>query len=196
MKFQMPENSLFATLLRKPWWVSLAIGVAVGAVAAALLPASYRVVGALSGFPFIAIAAMAAWRSRGQPGPAQIEQAAKTLGAMNWKAFAQALEAAFQRDGFTVKRSAGSASDACDFDLERKGRRMLVAARRWKSAHTGLEPLRALQAAREAADAPDALFICLGDLSEPARKLVASERIAVWQAAELTLKLRGLLPAS
>jgi restriction system protein len=195
LKFQMPENSLFATLLRKPWWVSLAIGVAVGAVAAALLPASYRVVGALSGFPFIAIAAMAAWRGRGQPGPAQVEQAAKTLGAMNWPAFEKALEAAFQRDGFTVKRSAGSAGGACDFDIERKGRRMLVAARRWKSAHTGLEPLRALQAAREAADAPDALFICLGDLSEPARKLVTSERIAVWQAAELTLKLRGLLPA-
>jgi restriction system protein len=193
LKFKMPEKSLFARLLRSPWWVSLGIGLVAGVVATAVLPAGYRVVGALSGFPFIVIAAMAAWRQRGQPAPAQVAHAAKTLGAMNWPAFAQALEAAFQRDGFVVKRCAGG---AFDFDIERQGRRMLVAARRWKSAHAGLEPLRALQAARDAAEAPDALFIALGELSAPARQLAASERIAVWQATELAHKLRGLLPAS
>ncbi len=193
MKFKMPENSLFARLLRSPWWVSLGIGVTLGLVCAALFPAHLRVVGALSGAPFLVIAAMAAWRQRGQVGPAQLVQASKVLGAMNWTAFAQALETAFQRDGFTVTRCSGSSGGTHDFDLERQGRRMLVSARRWKSAHTGVEPLRALQAAREAADAPDALFIGLGDLSEPARKLMASERIAVWQGPELAQKLRGLL---
>jgi restriction system protein len=192
MKFKMAENSLFATLLRSPWWVSLSLALAVGAVAAALLPAHYRLAGAVSGFPFAVIAAMAAWRRRGQPGPAQVEHTGKALAALNWTAFAQLLEQAFQRDGFTVKRCAGG---SFDFDLERQGRRMLVAARRWKSAHTGLEPLRALQLAREAADAPDALYIALGELSAPARQLAASERVAVWQAVELAQKLRGLLPA-
>jgi hypothetical protein len=28
MKFKMAENSLFATLLRSPWWVSLTLAVA------------------------------------------------------------------------------------------------------------------------------------------------------------------------
>jgi restriction system protein len=148
------------------------------------------VVGAVSGLPFVVIAAMSAWRGRDKPSPAQIEQAAQTLGAMSWPAFAQALETAFKRDGFAVQRSNAI---GCDFDIERNGRRMLVVAKRWKSAHTGLEPLRALHAARQAADAPDALFIGLGDLSEPARKLAAGERIAVWQAPELAQKLRGLL---
>jgi restriction system protein len=71
---------------------------------------------------------------------------------------------------------------------------MLVAARRWKSAHLGLEPLRALQTAREASEAADALVIALGELSAPARQLAAAERVAVWQADELAQKLRGLLP--
>jgi restriction system protein len=191
MKFKMAENSLFATLLRSPWWVSLTLAVAVGAAAAALVPANYRLAGALSGFPFAVIAAMSAWSRRGQPGAAQVEHTSQALGALNWAAFAPLLEQAFLRDGFTVKRCA---SGPFDFDLERQGRRMLVAARRWKSAHTGLEPLRALQAARDAADAPDALYIALGEFSAPARQLAASERIAVWQAAELAQKLRGLLP--
>ena len=191
MKFKMAPNSLFAVLLRSPWWISLAIGVVLGGVAMALLPVAYRVVGAVSGFPFLVIAAMAAWRGRDKPSPALIERSANTLGAMAWPAFAKALEAAFQRDGFAVQRVEGK---AYDFDIERAGRRMLVSARRWKSAHQGLEPLRALQLARESSEAPDALLIALGELSAPARQLAAAERVAVWQAAELAQKLRGLLP--
>lgn len=191
MKYKMAPNSLFAVLLRSPWWISLTIGAALGGAAVALLPPAYRVAGALSGFPFIVIAVMAAWRGRGKASPALIEHSAKALGSMSWPVFANTLEAAFRRDGFTVQRAQ---SGAYDFDIERAGRRMLVAAKRWKSAHTGLEPLRALQAAREAAEAPDALVIALGELTEPARQLAARERIAVWQAPELAQKLRGLLP--
>jgi restriction system protein len=187
----MAPNSMFAVLLRSPWWVSLCIGVVLGLVASALLPHAYRAVGAVSGFPFIVIAAMAAWRGRDTPSQAQVEHATQALGKMSWPDFAQALEAAFKRDGFTVQRTQGNAAD---FDIERNGRRMVVAARRWKSAHTGLEPLRVLQATRQASEAPDALFIGLGELSEPARKLAAAERISVWQAPELAQKLRGLLP--
>jgi restriction system protein len=187
----MAENSLFATLLRSPWWVSLTLAVAVGAVAAAVMPAQYRLLGALSGFPFAVIAVMAAWRRRGLPSAARVTQVGQAVAALKWDAFAPLLEAAFQREGFSVKRCT---TGSHDFELERKGRVMLVAARRWKSAHTGLEPLRALQAAREAADAPDALYIALGELSPPARQLAASEGIAVWRAAELAQQLRGLQP--
>ena len=69
---------------------------------------------------------------------------------------------------------------------------MLVCARRWKSARTGLESLRALQAARDAGDAPDALYIGLGALTDTARSFAAEHRIAIWQAAELAQALRGL----
>ena len=76
--------------------------------------------------------------------------------------------------------------------LERKGRRLLVCARRWKSARTGLEALRALQAAREATDAADALYIGLASLTETARLFASEHRIAIWHASELAHALRGL----
>lgn len=191
MKLRMAENSLFGILLRSPWWVSAAVAAAFAAAAWALLPQAWRLPGALAGFPFVVIAAMAAWRQRHAPSAARIEQAGQALRTLAWPAFADLLEQAFRRDGHTVTRRQGAA----DFELERKGRRMLVSARRWKSAQTGLEPLRELQAAREKAEAPDALYIGMGELSEPAAAFAAAQRIAVWQAAELVQALRGLVPA-
>jgi restriction system protein len=195
MKLQMAKNSLFAILLRSPWWASAGLGVVLGLLAMALLPEAYRVAGALSGFPFLVISAMAAWRGAKLPSAARVEQTHKALTAMAWPDFAGVLEQAFQRDGHTVAVREPRATPAVDFVLERKGRRMLVSARRWKSARIGIEPLRALQAAREAAgdDLPnDALLIGLGEPTDSARSFAAEHRIAIWQAAELAQALRGL----
>jgi len=195
MKFQMAKNSLFAILLRSSWWISVAIGVSIGLVGVALLPEAYRVAGALGGFPFLVIGAMAAWRQSKLPSAARIAQTQQAVATMAWPAFATLLEQAFKRDGYSVQR--GGAGGAADFVLERQGRRMLVCARRWKSARTGLEALRALQAAREAAgdDLPnDALYIGLGELTDNARPFAAEHRITVWQAADLAQALRGLPP--
>ena len=68
----------------------------------------------------------------------------------------------------------------------------MVCARRWKSARTGLEALRALQAARDATDPADALYIGLGTLTDTAVPFAAEHGIAVWSAAELAQALRGL----
>lgn len=193
MKFQMAPNSLFAILLRSPWWISLAIAVAIGVVMSAVLPEGWRVAGAVSGFPFVVIGVIAFVKQWHRPSAARVRQAQEALAAMAWPAFAALLEQAFQRDGYTVQRRQ---HDAFDFELERQGRRMLVSARRWKSARIGQEALRALQAAREAAEVADALCIGLGELSENAVPYAAQQRIAVWQAAELAQCLRGLLPTS
>lgn len=197
MKFQMAKNSLFAILLRSPWWYSLLIALGIGFVCAALLPAEWRVAGAISGFPFLVIAGLSAWRRRQLPNAARIEATQKAVSAMAWPAFSALLEQAFQRDGYTVSRPGprDKAGDAVDFVLERGNRRMFVAARRWKSARTGLETLRALQAAREAADGDrinDALVVALGELTDSARPFAAEQRVAVWQAAEIAQALRGL----
>ena len=144
MKLRMAENSLFAILLRSPWWISVAIAFAIAAVAGALLPDAYRAVGAVSGLPFAVIGAIAAWRQWHLPSAAQIERTRAAVGAMAWPAFASALEQAFARDGCRVQAGDGA---AVDFVVERQGRRKLVAARRWKSARIGVESLRALQAA-------------------------------------------------
>lgn len=187
----MAQNSLFAILLRSPWWVSLAIAAVLALLAMALLPVEYRVVGALSGAPFVVISALAARRQWRLPSAAQVQQADAALRVMPWPAFAQALEAAFQRDGYRVQRGS---SDAFDFELERQGQRMLVSARRWKSARIGVEGLRALHGAREQGDVSHAVYIGLGELSDSARPYAAQHRITIWQSAELAQALRGLLP--
>ena len=47
MKLKMAPNSLFAILLRSPWWISVGIAVVMGLLSAALLPEGFRVIGAL-----------------------------------------------------------------------------------------------------------------------------------------------------
>ena len=190
MKLQMARNSLFAILLRSPWWASLAIAVVLALLSAALLPVEFRAAGALSAAPFVVIAAISARRQWRLPSAARVAETQAALSAMAWPAFADLLVAAFVRDGYTVRR--GGAAAAVDFELERQGRTMLVCARRWKSARTGLEALRALQAARDAADAPDALYVGLAEFTDQARAFAATQRVAVWQAPELAQALRGL----
>lgn len=193
MKLKMAKNSLFAVLLRSPWWASAAIGVVLVLLAAALLPPDLQVAGAVSGAPFFVISALAAWKRRGLPSAERIEATQRAVAAMPWPAFEALLLQAFRRDGFEL--AAGKPPAGVDFVLERANRRQFVAARRWKSAHIGLEPLRALQAAREAGDGDrinDALYIGLGELGDAARQLATAERIAVWRADEIALALRGL----
>ncbi len=186
----MAKNSLFAILLRSSWWISAAIAAAIVVLAWVLLPPAYRGVGVFGGLPFVVIAAMAAWRQRHVPSAAEVDAIVAAVGAMAWQAFADLLEQSFRRDGYTVRRCQGGG--AADFELERRGRTMLVGARRWKAARTGVDPLRDLQAARDAADAPDALYVCLGTLTDAAQPFAAEHRISIWQAAELAQALRGL----
>ena len=197
MKFKMAKNSLFSILLRSRWWISLLIAAVLGLVGFALLPESVRLVGALSGLPFAVIGVMAAVRQRHLPSAARVAETQQALATMTWTTFAALLEQAFRRDGYTVQRGAQA---PVDFELQRQGRRTLVSARRWKSARTGLEALRPLQAACEAArepaqvaaDAPLALYIGLAPLSDTAQPFATQHGITVWQATELAHALRGL----
>lgn len=189
MKLHMAKNSLFAMLLRSHWWISALIALALGLASLALLPDQLRVIGALSGLPFLVIAAMAARRQWHLPSAARVTETHEALSAMAWPAFAALLEESFRRDGYSVQP--GQAAGV-DFDIERQGRRRLVCARRWKSARTGVEPLRALQAARDAADSADAVYLSLGALTDTARDFATEHRIAVWQLPELAHALRGL----
>jgi restriction system protein len=187
VKLRMAENSLFAILLRRAWWVSALVALGLGMAGMAVAPVGWHVVGALSGFPFFVIAAMAAWRQRHDSSQSEVAHVEAAVRGMAWPAFAELLEQAFERDGHEVTRLAG----AVDFRLVRRGQTLLVSARRWKSARSGVEPLRELQAAREKADA-GALCIGLGEITGPAAAFAAQHSIAVWRAAELARALRGV----
>jgi restriction system protein len=186
---KLSDRTLFAVLLRSPWWISFAIAAALVLLAMALLPEGYRLIGTVSGLPFIVIGAMAAYRQRGLPGAAQVARTVEAVSEMPWPGFAALLEAAFRRDGYTVSRAT---SEAFDFELERNGRRMLVSARRWKAARTGIEPLRALQAARQTSGAADALYVCIREISDNARPFAVTHGIAIWQGEEVARAVHGL----
>lgn len=189
MKFKMAQNSLFAILLRSPWWISFGLALAVAALAQALLPDPYRLVGALGGMPFVVIGVMALVRQLRAPSAAQVQATAQALARMAWPDFAQALEQAYARDGFAVERLPQGAADLA---LQRGGQTTLVSARRWKAARQGEEGLQALHAAAQARDAGNCVFIALGEFSPNAQRFAQAHRMELLQQEALARLLRGI----
>src|SRR5436189_365527 len=98
---KMHENSLFAVLLRSPWWVSLLAALGTGmtsrfALAHFGMPELYALFVAL---PFLVIAGVAGWRQLRAPSDEKIAAGLEKLRAQSWEAFAAALEAAYRREG-------------------------------------------------------------------------------------------------
>jgi len=185
MKWKMAENSLFAVLLRSPWWVSAAIGAAVGGIAYVLLPANYRIAGSFGALPFVAIAAWTAFKRLQAPSDTRVARTLEAVRAMSWPEFAAALEAAWQREGYTVTRTQGAA----DFELAKESRVTLVAAKRWKAVRTGIEPLRELAKALDSRESGAAAWVSAGELSEQARAFAASRGMRIVAGAELARML-------
>ena len=119
MKFKMSEKSLFATLLRAPWWVSFLVMLAVALVAGALLPDAYKIAGMLGAFPFLVIGIMAAWRQRNAISPDRIQELADQARSMGWRDFSILVEEALRQQGFEVSRLS---SGPADFQIEKNGR--------------------------------------------------------------------------
>ncbi len=188
MNFRMAPNSLFAVLLRKPWWISLLVAAITAVIPFALLPPEWAPYGAAGCFPFLVIAAIALKRQWHLPSAAEVEATTQAVSALGWEAFARVLEQAFVRDGYTVERLHGAA----DLRLRKAGRQVLVAARRWKAARQGEDALQALQALREAQDASGAMFVTLGAVTPNARKFADDQGIAIVEADTLARLLRGI----
>lgn len=183
MKLEMNQNSLFAILLRKPWWMSAAIAAGVFALARIWLPAVYA---AFVPLPFIVIAVYAGWQQLRAPSATRVAEGIAVLRGMSWEEFSFALEAAFRREGYEVSRFPGPQAD---FQLTRAGRTSLVAAKRWKATRTGIEPLRELHAAGLAAEAQELIYVATAEVTENARKFAAEKNIRVLQDAELTKRI-------
>ena len=182
MDLRMNPNSLFAILMRRPWWVSGGIAVGLVALARLVLPQQWFIVGAASAIPFLAIAAIAGWRQLGTPGEARITATVERLRAMSWPELAGAVAEAWKRDGYQVL---AIDEPGADFEVVKAGRRGVIAARRWKAARLGIEPLRELQAAYERREVRDCWCLVTGEVSEPARKFAGQHRIVLVEGVEL-----------
>jgi restriction system protein len=182
MKLRMAKDSLFAILLRSPWWISFAIAAGIVAVVKLVLPAvpvGYAVFAAL---PFIVIGAIAGWRQLRQPSRTRVVDTLEAVRAMSWGDFSGALEDAFRRDGYSVSRLAGPAAD---LELTKDGRTSLVACKRWKVARTGVDPLRELHEAKRAHDVHERIYVATGEITDGALKFAREKGIRVVHGAEL-----------
>lgn len=189
MKLKMSENSLFAILLRKPWWISILIAAVVSLAASMLFPKAYAVYGVSAGFPFFVIGIIAAVRQWRAPGTTLIANTLEIVTSMSWRDFADAIEAAYRRDGYEVKRREGGA----DFEIAKDGRKSVVSCKRWKAANTGTEPLRELLAAAQSCGAHERIYITTGQLSDNARRFADERGIRVVREAGLAELLRGMV---
>lgn len=182
MKFKMSEKSLFAALLRAPWWVSFLVMLAVALVAGALLPDAYKTAGMLGAFPFFVIGVMAAWRQRNAISASRIQALLEQARGMGWRDFSVLVEEALRQQGFVVTRVSDGPAD---FLIEKNGRVTLVSAKRWKAATVGAEHLRELLAARESSDAFSCSCMSLGVFSQAAIDLANNSPMQLLGAANI-----------
>jgi restriction system protein len=176
MKLKMAKNSLFAVLLRSPWWISMLLVVLFGLASFALLPKAYVPFGVMGALPFLVIGLMAASRQWDLPSTAAVAETLAQAGAMPWRTFADALDAAYRANGYTVTRLNGKAAD---LQLLKDGQATLVAAKRWKAANHGVEALRELVADKEAQSAAACVYISIGGVTDTAQQFAQAQGITL-----------------
>lgn len=189
MKLKMSQNSIFAVLLRSPWWMSAGVAVLLCVGGFAALPLDYAAMGVFAAVPFVVISIMAAYKQLRAPSGTRVQAVAETAAAMSWADFADTVEAGFKRDGCEVQRLQ---TPGADFALSKDGHVAIVSAKRWKAARVGVEPLRELQAAREKRGAREAIYIALGDVSDNAWAYAKAQGVSLMTAPELAKLLRDL----
>lgn len=186
----MAENSLFAVLLRSPWWISFLVVLVFVAASLALLPREYVVFGLMGCIPFLVIGCIAAVRQFKAPSPAQVQRILQAAAAMPARDFMAALERAYRRHGYQV--SPVEDQQTADLQLTKAGRTTLVACKRWKAANHGVEPLRALDGLRQAQDATHCTYVTLAEPPDKTRRFAAKNRIDLLSGTTLAALLGPL----
>jgi restriction system protein len=178
-KVKMAKRSLFAILSHSPWWMSLLIAAALFMAVRQFMPDAAAVAATL---PFLGIAGYAGWRQSRVPNSEHVAVALAELRALPWPEFAAMMEAAFRSEGYAVAAITGGAAD---FELRRGGRVALACCKRWKAAQTGVEALRELLLAKEAAGAHECIYVAAGDMSQNARQFASQNGMRLLCETEL-----------
>lgn len=181
MQLKMAKHSIFAHLLRSPWWASLLVALIVSAAAHIFLAEIFGIAAVSMALPFLLISAIAGWRQLRTPSTARIEATIAAVSAIHWTEFSAAMQQGFERKGYEVKRIKGAA----DFLVTKEERRSLVCCKRWKAATHGIEPLHELQAMREAQDAHGAIYVAINELTEEAQNLSRNYGIELMRASDI-----------
>ncbi len=166
MALKMSQGSLFAVLLRSPWWYSALIAALVISVSVLLVGGKFLIFGLAAAFPFIAIAGYAAFKQLQRPGNKRVLEVSQIARKMPSREIAAKIASAYEASRYDSEPFKGNAADLV---LTRGSRIVLLCSKRFKAANTGVEPLKQLVAAGEAAEATGYLYVTLGEISDAAR---------------------------
>ena len=186
MSFKLPPNSLFAILLRSPWWGSLSIALVLAFFGQFLSKENFALFIVPAMIPFVGISLWVGWKQWQLPSGAQVEATLVAVAAMPWRDFSEVMSQAYLREGYEVKPASGAA----DLVVEKGGRKSLISCKRWKAASHGLEPLRELKAMRQAEVANEAVYVTLGEIQQAAREFAEEHGIVLLQGEALARFLR------
>lgn len=182
MKFKMAKNSLFAILLRSPWWISFVIVAVFTLTSITALPAPYVGFGVMGGLPFLVIGVMAARKQWRTPSSARVSEALAQAGAMSWRDFAGLIERMYVQQGYAVTRLNAAAAD---FQVAQSGQTALVSCKRWKAATHGVEVLRDLVAAKETQGAQQCTYLSVVPVSDTAKRFALAQGVTLLSGDDL-----------
>jgi len=188
MAFKVSKNSLFAVLLRSPWWYSVLVGIVLIAISSVIFNAQYVALGVFSALPFFGIAGYAGYKQSQQPGLKRVLEVDEQARKMPATQVAEKIAESYREARFD---SAVFKGNAADLELTRGHRKLLLSTRRFKAATTGVEPLKQLVAAGEKVEATGYLYVTLGELSDAARDYADKNDIEFIQANRLAAFFDG-----
>ena len=177
------QTTLFQMLARQPWWITVLVAFAMFWIAYAVFPP----VAPFFALPFAVLAiyiGFKQWRSGVPSDPSERLQALRN---MSWESFSAAVGDAYRKQGYVVTPSR---EPGYDFSLAKDGRVTLLHCRRWKVNQVGSDPVRELARAVDRAQAYRGICLATGEFSAPARKIAASEPLALISGTDLVMLIQ------
>lgn len=182
MAFKMSEGSLFAVLLRSPWWYSGLIALVIIGISL-IVPTGQITVMVLSlSLPFLGIAGYAAYKQSQQPSQKRLIEVLEEARSLTPAQIADKIALSYTKERFDSDPFKGNAAD---LELTRGNRKLLLCSKRFKAANTGIQPLKQLVAAGEKAEATGYLYVTLGEVSENAHIYAIANDIELVQINRL-----------
>ena len=188
MAFKMAQGSLFAVLLRSPWWYSVLIGLFFIGLGAAVFGGQYVILGIFSSLPFFGIAGFSGFKQSQRPSRQRVLEVDQIARKMPARQIAEKIAESYIEKRYDSRAFSGNEAE---LELERGNRKLLLCSKRFKAANTGIEPLKQLVSAGEKIEATGYLYVALGDISASARDYAQQNDIELIQAGRLAAFFDG-----
>ena len=176
------NKHLLHELASLPWWVSLVVAGIVFVAVRWLLPvvgSSNRVLRPLGealhdkawwfALPFVVVAGIAAFNSYYRRRLLDDQVGLETLRALSWQDFERLVGEAYRRQGYVLEEVGGAAPDGgIDLLLHRRGQKVVVQCKRWKSSQVGVSLIREFYGVIAAEKAGRGIFVTTGTFTPDA----------------------------